>query len=251
MKQIEKNKKIEKYQNCLKCKEMFLNRWKAMENQIVLVDENGDTRFMQSDIFDKFFITPELLVGYYIWRCNDVEDGYSLFIEEYNGWVEDCKAIVKTAKNIFEKEIFNIIEYKVYLPLKNCLDAILFDSSTNIAHMKCEIENYIIDIDLNVCGEVNVEYKGIDYKSPNAFPKELKKIIKNHYSGKQNMAGLCYIKDNNWYEFFYNVKDKKNPMHYYSGRDLFDGNLYEYNQEELKEEFLNACLNAIGYYMYN
>ena len=238
MKQNEKN---EKYENCLKCKEMFFNRWEIMEKEIVLERDDGETTFLENNVFYKFFINPELLVGYYIWRCNDVEDGYSLFLEEYDGWVEDCKVLAKQSKEIFEKEIFNIIEYKVYIPLKNCLDALLFDSSTNIAHMTCEVKNYIIDIDLTVCGEVNVEYKGV----------ELKKIIKNHYTGVQNMIDFCYVKDNNWFEFLYEVKNKSDKKHCYSGGILFEDNLYKYNQEELKEEFLNACLNAIGYYVSN
>lgn len=248
MKQNEKN---EKYENCLKCKEVFFNRWEIMEKEIVLERDDGETTFLENNVFYKFFINPELLVGYYIWRCNDVEDGYSLFLEEYDGWVEDCKVLAKQSKEIFEKEIFNIIEYKVYIPLKNCLDALLFDSSTNIAHMTCEVKNYVIDIDLTVCGEVNVEYKGVDYKSPSEFPKELKKIIKNHYTGVQNMIDFCYVKDNNWFEFLYEVKNKSDKKHCYSGGILFEDNLYKYNQEELKEEFLNACLNAIGYYVSN
>lgn len=237
---------MKKYENLLKYEKMFLDRWKMMKNQLVLVDENGDERFLQNDVFYKFFINAELLVGYYIWRFNGVEDGYDLFLDEYDGWVENCKEIAKDAKNVFEKEIFNIIDYKAYEPLEKCVDALLFDSGTDIAHMTCEVEEYIIDIDLTVCGEVNVEYEGVDYKLPSEFPKELKKIIKNHYSGVQNMTGLCYIKDNNWYEFLYEVKNKVDKKHCYSGGILFEGDLCKYNQEELKKEFLTVCKNALN-----
>lgn len=99
---------MKKYENCLKCKEMFLNRWKIMEKEIVLEREDGETTFLENDVFHKFFINPELLVGYYIWRCDDdVEYGYSLFLEEYDGWVEDCKEIAKQSREIFEKELVN------------------------------------------------------------------------------------------------------------------------------------------------
>lgn len=238
---------MKKYDNLLKYEKMFLDRWETMKNQPVLVDENGDTKFLQNDVFDKFFINPELLVGYYIWRGGNVKYAYDIFLEEYDGWQADCKEIAKETKNIFEKEIFNIKEYKIYEPLEKCVDALLFDSGTVVAHMTCEVEDYIVDIDLTVCGEVDVEYKGVDYKSPCEFPKELKKIIKNHYTGVQNMTGFCYVKDNNWLEFLYEVKDKADKKHCYSGGVLFEGDLCKYNQEELKKEFLTVCKNALGY----
>ena len=73
---------MKKYENCLKCKEMFLNRWKIMEKEIIL-EKDGETTFLENDVFHKFFINPELLVGFYIWRCNsDVEYGYDLFLED-------------------------------------------------------------------------------------------------------------------------------------------------------------------------
>lgn len=97
---------MKKYENCLKCKEMFLNRWKIMEKEIVL-EKDGETTFLKNDVFDKFFINPELLVGYYIWRTGNVKYGYDLFLEEYDGWKEDCKKIVKESREIFEKELVN------------------------------------------------------------------------------------------------------------------------------------------------
>lgn len=36
---------------------------------------------------------------------NDMDDAYDLFMEEYDGWVDDCKGIAVQAKEIFEKEI--------------------------------------------------------------------------------------------------------------------------------------------------
>ena len=97
---------MKKYENCLKCKEMFLNRWKIMKKEIVL-EKDGETTFLENDVFDKFFINPELLVGYYIWRTGNVKYGYDLFLEEYDGWKEDCKKIAKESKEIFEKELVN------------------------------------------------------------------------------------------------------------------------------------------------
>ncbi len=61
------------------------------------------------------------------------------------------------------------------------------------------------------------------------------------------MTGFCYVKDNNWFEFLYEVKDKTDKKHCYSGGVLFEGDLCKYNQEELKKEFLTVCQNVIGY----
>lgn len=47
---------------------LFLQRWKELENEIELEKEDGETSFLEKDIFFKFFTSPELLVGYYVWR---------------------------------------------------------------------------------------------------------------------------------------------------------------------------------------
>ena len=86
--------------------ELFLKRWKEMESKIVLEREDGETTFLENDVFHEFFISPELLVGFYEWRSGyGMDDAYDLFMEEYDGWVEDCKGIAVQAKEIFEKEI--------------------------------------------------------------------------------------------------------------------------------------------------
>lgn len=89
-------------------RELFLKRWKELENQIVLEKEDGETTFLEKDVFPQFFISPELLVGFYVWREGYSSDGlqgaYELFIEEYDGWIDECKEIAAQAKDIFEKE---------------------------------------------------------------------------------------------------------------------------------------------------
>ena len=87
-------------------KELFLKRWKEMEGEIVLEREDGETTFLENGVFHEFFISPELLVGCYEWRSGyGMDDAYDLFMEEYDGWVDDCKGIAAQAKEIFEKEI--------------------------------------------------------------------------------------------------------------------------------------------------
>ena len=87
-------------------KELFLQRRKELETTIVLEREDGETTFLEKDVFHKFFISPELLVGFYEWRGGgDLDEAYELFIEEYDGWIDACKEIAAQAKEIFEKEI--------------------------------------------------------------------------------------------------------------------------------------------------
>lgn len=87
-------------------KELFINRWKEMEKSIVLEREDGETTFLEKEVFHKFFISPELLVGFYIWRSGyGINDGYELFMDEYDGWTDDCKEIALKAKEIFEREM--------------------------------------------------------------------------------------------------------------------------------------------------
>lgn len=87
-------------------KELFINRWKEMGKTIVLEREDGETTFLAKEVFHKFFISPELLVGFYEWRSGyGIKDGYDLFMEEYDGWADDCKEIALKAKEIFEREI--------------------------------------------------------------------------------------------------------------------------------------------------
>ena len=94
-------------------RQLFLDRWKELENIIHLEkDEDGEiisTSFLNKDVFHKFFISPELLVGYYLWRgnglANDGGDAEYYFELEYDGWTDDCKDIVSKAKIIFKNQM--------------------------------------------------------------------------------------------------------------------------------------------------
>lgn len=157
--------------------------------------------------------------------------------------IDELKSIDENLYNYYSK--FNkkeviIKSYDIYEPLENCLDAALFDSGTILAHMLCEIDDYVVDIDLTVCGTINIEYKGVNYKSPSKFPEELKKIIKNHVLGIQNMKEFCYVNDSNWFEFLYEVKHENDS---YSDGFVLNKDLFKCNKEKLKEEFLIVCEN--------
>ena len=73
------------------------------------IQEIISTSFLNKDVFHKFFISPELLVGYYLWRgnglANDGGDAEYYFELEYDGWTDDCKDIVSKAKIIFKNQM--------------------------------------------------------------------------------------------------------------------------------------------------
>lgn len=85
-------------------KQLFLDRWKELENEMILEREDGETTFLEEDVFHKFFISPELLVGFYEWRDGgNISSAYEFFMSEYDGWTDDCKDIAAKAKDIFEE----------------------------------------------------------------------------------------------------------------------------------------------------
>lgn len=77
---------------------LFKERWNELEHDLPLEDEEGNHNLLDKDIFPKFFTSPELLVGFYIWRDLFYED----FMDEYDGWIDECKDIAIKAKEIFE-----------------------------------------------------------------------------------------------------------------------------------------------------
>lgn len=117
---------------------------------------------------------------------------------------DELGRIVKTIK---EKAIpqpkhppLDVFHLEIHVPKENMHDSMLIESGTIIATMttgnyKCEIR---------VCGEVRVVYKGVAYRSPEAFPEELREMFA---SGKADNSDEVFIDDNNWYELF--VDDEK------------------------------------------
>ena len=178
-----------------------------------------------------------------VWFSDNLNEIIHGFINEGDFSAEELKNIDENLYNDYQKwcnkEVI-IKDYEVYEPLENCLDALLFDSGTIIAHMLCEINDYVVDINLTVCGTVDLEYKGINYKSPSKFPEELKKIIKNHVLGIQNMKEFCCMYNSNWFKFLYEVKHENDS---YSGGFILDEDLFKCNKEKLKEQFLIVCEN--------
>ena len=85
-------------------------------------------------------------------------------------------------------------------------DSMCYDSGTIMA--ECDIDDYKISIE--VCGEVNIEYKGETYRRASDMPKELLEGFRDASYSQNAFLDLVndlYIYQNNWYEvFIYNNK---------------------------------------------
>ena len=81
-------------------KDLFLESLKTVNLTEEMVANDDSYIWHNNAIFHKLFVKPEILVGFYIWRDGD---GYDLFMDEFDGWSDDCKEIANEAKQIFEQ----------------------------------------------------------------------------------------------------------------------------------------------------
>ncbi len=98
--------------------------------------------------------------------------------------------------------------------LTNYSDSMLFDSGESIATGTFECDGETLDIDLEVAGDVRVEFKGETYRKPSEFPDELRDRIRanpNNWditapSGEDNdePESDVYVCNNNWFEYVFN-----------------------------------------------
>lgn len=141
-----------------------------------------------------------------------------------------------TLKNIDKKVLeqykgLKCLNFECEKDLTPYIDSMLFDSDTTIAFGEFQIEGKeeIFNIELVVNGEVDVDYKGYNYKSPYDFPEELiDKIKTDPYwfcyapSGEteDNEDGDIYVDMNNWFEYLYGYKENNTNIY-------IDGMVYE------------------------
>lgn len=129
------------------------------------------------------------------------------------------------------------LEFNCDNNLSQYTDSMLFDSGTEIASGKFGYNGKILDIYLDVSGEVAVTYKGETYHTPSEFPEELIEKIKEHPNwwegyapsgeGNDNEEGDVYVYLNNWFEYIYGEEV------------LYDGTVYENDlSKATKEEIL-------------
>ena len=95
---------------------------------------------------------------------------------------------------IYTKRIGNA-EIKVYEDLTNVSDSLLLDSDTLIATYEDKAEELYVSY--VVRGEVNLIYKGENYRHPVDFPDELVKIIRN--GTVYENQDIVYVDLGNWF----------------------------------------------------
>lgn len=125
--------------------------------------------------------------------------------------------------------------------LSQYTDSMLFESNLNIASMNYESKGCKVILDLMTRGEVNVDYKGVTYRSPLEFPEDLKEIIKTKPYWFNDTEDL-YIDANNWFEYIYDITINGKT---YSDGIMFETDLSKYSVEELKTEMAEICEDII------
>ena len=135
--------------------------------------------------------------------------------------------------------------------LSKYTDSMLFDSGENIAHAEFVSGEKTLTLDLDICGEVRVTYKGETYCRPSEFPDELKELIKKNPNrwdtvapsgeGNDEEDSDIYVEFNNWFEVIYEFDDES----FFMDGDVFEEDLSKFTPETLKNLLTEW---AQGYY---
>ena len=87
----------------------------------------------------------------------------------------------------------------IKIPLKDCIDSLLFNEGEIIATI--ESENNTAKITVCVAGETKIRYNGETYRYADKFPEELINAIKTGEVWKWEENGKVEIFESNWFEF--------------------------------------------------
>lgn len=120
--------------------------------------------------------------------------------------------------------------------LSQYVDSMLFDSDTNIATGTFEYGDKKIQICLDVRGEVDVDYKGENYRQPSDFPEDLRDKI------KKDPLYVWYddeiaVSNNNWFEYIMYVEDGDKK---YSEGIMFEDSPSDYTPQKLKQNMIDT-----------
>lgn len=118
--------------------------------------------------------------------------------------------------------------------LSQYVDSMLFDSGEEIATMEFEYNGKIINISLEVRGEVRVDFNGVRYNRPSEFPLELKELIKGN-PANWDCEDNVYVDMNNWFEYIYTIDDK------YSDGVMCEWDISKWGPDEIKKEMIEIC----------
>lgn len=189
---------------------------------------------------------------------SNLNDIYNLFKkgnEEYRehgnvpnvlnvGAEEGFKATLDILDNSTEKaDVQGVTSFDCDNDLSKYTDSLLFCSGDVVATMTVEDDRgYSLSMELIVTGDVNVEFEGEIYTSPDDFPPELKQAI------KEGRYDDIQINNNNWFELVYSLTDSKGEEVAYDG-DVWESDLSTMTIEEVKNEMLDSGMNFIEHHI--
>lgn len=115
-------------------------------------------------------------------------------------------------------------EIKIYIPLAECKDSLLYDSGEVIAQLTSTSG---IDIKIAVTGELRILYKDNIYRHTQNYPPELAAAISSGEIYQLEKRGQAEIQNNNWFEILVSY-------HNQTYADVLETPLCEFTSEALR-----------------
>ena len=136
-----------------------------------------------------------------------LKDDYGIENDNINEW-----ASKKVAK-IFGYEFYD------YNAKDAVIDSMLLDKYEPIAMLGIDTGDSQETILVEINGDVNVDYKGVNYNKPSEFPEELKNLIRTdkYWEGDENVC----VNYNNWIVTRHTEDDR------YSNNESLDESIYD------------------------
>lgn len=119
-------------------------------------------------------------------------------------------------------------------------EPLLIESGTSIAYMKYLLDAREEEIEIVVCGDIRILYKGEYYFRPNEYTEELKQILRMSHIERLQIDDF-EILENNWCEIRYT----KNGEWQYNA-PVCDGEFGK-TQEEVKNYLIETAKLLVGF----
>ena len=185
---------------------------------------------------------------------NNLEDIYRLFKKEnekcrahgtvpdkMNTEAEECfKTALDFIDGSIEKaDVQGVISFDCDNNLSKYTDSLLFCSGDVVATMTMEDDRgYSLSMELIVTGDVNVEFEGKIYTSPDNFPPGLRQAI------KESRYNDIQINNNNWFELVYSLTDSKGKE-IACDSDVWESDISKMTAEQLKTHMQESGISFI------
>lgn len=177
-------------------------------------------------------------------KAENPADVDSMVIRNHQDTFDAFEAMLDVIDNPEKVLGVEIASFDCEEDLSQYTDSLLFCSDECVATMTVEDERgYTLEMELIVTGDVNVEFNGENYFSPDDFPPELKQAIKD---GKYDEEFTAH--NNNWFELVYSLTDSSGNEIAYDG-DVWESPLDKTTPEQLKAEMLDAGIGFMEHYI--